>query len=437
MRALALAVFAFFLQGLAMTSPAAAAAATGLGAVWRPGTGVQWWRSGMSLDDFKSQDKVYFDQGLRVQSLAIKGGKYAAVWRPGSGAQWWRSGMSANDFKAQDKIYFDQGLRITALEIDNGQFAAVWRPGGGAQWWRSGMTVDDFKAQDKIYFDRGLRIRVLKVRDGSYTAVWQPGSGAQWWRSGMSASALADQDKIYFAQGLRITSLVNDHGRYAAVWQPGQGVQWWGTGRCGTDFVTEDSAHLNAGLRMELIELQDGAQGLYQFPWKSGDSHPVPQGNCPTGSGSGSHCGGGQNFAFDFGLPPSTTVRASRGGVVEWLQQSQTFNCNDPAPAPGCPGGAPSNWGNAVRIRHEGGFTSWYFHLKPNSVVVKVGDTVQAGQPIAASGNTGRSGGPHLHFQVQADSKDWGQTVAINFDQCRLPKSGDSVSSQNANSRFP
>jgi hypothetical protein len=299
------------------------------------------------------------------------------------------------------------------------------------------MSLDDFKAQDKTYFDRGLRIRAMKVRNGSYIAVWQPGSGTQWWRSGMSSSEMMEQDKAYFGQGLRITSLVNDHGKYAAVWQPGNGAQWWGAGLCNADFATEDIAYLKAGLRMDSIELQDGAQGLYQYPWTSGDSHSVDQGNCPTPPDSGSHCSGGQNFAFDFHLPSDTTVRAARSGVVEWLQQGQSFNCSDPPPAPGCPLGSLANWGNAVRIRHDGGFTSWYFHLKPNSVVVKIGDTVQAGQPIASSDNTGRSGGPHLHFQVQADSNNWGQSVAINFDQCQSPKSGDNVTSRNANSRFP
>jgi len=58
---------------------------------------------------------------------------YAAVWRPGGGAQWWKSGMTVDEFKAQDQTYFNQGLRITTMDIDNGKFAAVWRPGSGAQ----------------------------------------------------------------------------------------------------------------------------------------------------------------------------------------------------------------------------------------------------------------------------------------------------------------
>src|SRR5215212_5732973 len=49
---------------------------------------------------------------------------FTTVWRPGSGAQWVRWGMSGDEFKAQDTTYFAQGLRITSLVIDNGKLAA-------------------------------------------------------------------------------------------------------------------------------------------------------------------------------------------------------------------------------------------------------------------------------------------------------------------------
>src|SRR5262245_37044122 len=134
-------------------------------AVWRPGNGAQWWRSGMSVDEFKAQDKTYFAQGLRLVTVAIKNGKYAAVWRPGSGAQWWRSGMSVDEFKEKTKFRFALGLRMLTMAVEKGAYAVVWRPGSGAQWWRSGMSVDEFKAQDKTYFAQGLRIVTLEIED--------------------------------------------------------------------------------------------------------------------------------------------------------------------------------------------------------------------------------------------------------------------------------
>ena len=145
------------------------------GAVWRPGSGTQWVRWGMSGDEFKAQDTTYFGQGLRVTSLAIRDGRIAAVWRPGSGTQWVRWGMSGDEFKAQDTTYFAQGLRVSSLEIEGGRIAAVWRPGTGTQWVRWGMSGDELKAQDTTYFAQGLRITSLAIENGKLAAVWRPG----------------------------------------------------------------------------------------------------------------------------------------------------------------------------------------------------------------------------------------------------------------------
>lgn len=54
--------------------------------------------------------------------------------------------------------------------------------------------------------------------------------------------------------------------------------------------------------------------------------------------------------------------------------------------------------GNYIIIQHPGGLETWYMHL--SSAAVKVGDTVLKGGTIGRLGNTGRSTGPHLHFQV-------------------------------------
>jgi murein DD-endopeptidase MepM/ murein hydrolase activator NlpD len=134
-------------------------------AVWRPGSGAQHWRSGMTFDEFKSQDQTYFNQGLRLRALEIDDGKYLAVWQPGSGAQHWRSGMTFDEFKAQDQAYFNSGLRLTVLEVADGKYAAVWRPGSGAQYWYSSLCFDDFKTEDERYFKKGLRLEQLGRSD--------------------------------------------------------------------------------------------------------------------------------------------------------------------------------------------------------------------------------------------------------------------------------
>jgi murein DD-endopeptidase MepM/ murein hydrolase activator NlpD len=244
----------------------------------------------------------------------------------------------------------------------------------------------------------------------------------------MNGAEFGAQDKTYFDQGLRLSALTSENGSYAAVWRPGSGAQWWSRERCTVDLQTEDAAYFKQGLRLGFIEIEDHATGAYHYPWKAGDTRTIAQGNNnpPPGSHNGS-----QAYAFDFSMASGTQIRAARDGVVEWTQSTltKTFNPNLPVSPTNqpFPNGSLQNWGNAVRIRHDGGFTSWYFHIQPNGVLVKVGDHVSTGQPIALSDNIGRTGGPHLHFQVQADSINWGQSVPISFGDCVTPVTGQSV----------
>lgn len=422
-----------FLIALCVGLAAGMTLADGHLAVWRPGSGTQWVKAGVTADEFKAADEDYFRQGLRLVSLAVRGDRITAVWQPGSGTQWVHWGLSAADFKAKDAAYFKQGLRIAALSVQGGRFAAVWRPGSGAQWVAWGLSGDEFKAKDGLYFKQGLRITQIELDGGKLAAVWRPGAGTQWVHWGMDGAGIEAKDATYFAQGLRLATLAADGGRYAAVWRPGSGTQYWVHRRCWVDLRTEDSTYFGQGLRLVALKLQDEAQGAYHYPWKNGVSRKVAQGN---NNASGSH-NGSQAFAFDFTMDSGTEVRAARAGTVEWVRQSQTTTYDPTSPTtptnrPFTPG-SQENWGNAVRIRHLGGFTSWYFHLTPNSVRVNAGDQVEAGTVIALSDNTGRTSGPHLHFQVQADSADWGQSVAISFNACQVPKGGDTVTSQNGN----
>ena len=63
--------------------------------------------------------------------------------------------------------------------------------------------------------------------------------------------------------------------------------------------------------------------------------------------------------------------------------------------------GVQGSYGNTVMIQHDNGLVSLYAHN--SSLVVNVGDKVKKGQVVAKIGSTGRSTGPHLHFEIRVN----------------------------------
>ncbi|SPB13117.1 peptidase M23B [Caballeronia novacaledonica] len=84
----------------------------------------------------------------------------------------------------------------------------------------------------------------------------------------------------------------------------------------------------------------------------------------------------------DLVAPTGTPILASAGGRVVQA-------------------GEHGGYGNAVDIRHADGMVTRYGHA--SRVLVKAGDYVMPGQEVAEVGSTGRSTGPHLHFEVIVD----------------------------------
>ncbi|MTI53807.1 M23 family metallopeptidase [Geosporobacter ferrireducens] len=91
---------------------------------------------------------------------------------------------------------------------------------------------------------------------------------------------------------------------------------------------------------------------------------------------------------IDIGAPMNTPVHAAAAGKVIYA-------------------GGMGSYGNLLIIQHteEGyqGFETYYAHL--NKFYVKKGDMVKTGQVVAAVGSTGRSTGPHLHFEIRYQGK--------------------------------
>lgn len=98
-------------------------------------------------------------------------------------------------------------------------------------------------------------------------------------------------------------------------------------------------------------------------------------------------------------------VTAHTAGKIVFCQTGHKNNKNATGNA---------SYGNCVKIDHGDGFSTLYAHLA--SVSVKKGDVVTTGQVIGTMGNTGRSFGMHLHFEVRHDNKHIDPTPYLEAD---------------------
>lgn len=89
---------------------------------------------------------------------------------------------------------------------------------------------------------------------------------------------------------------------------------------------------------------------------------------------------GQRHDGIDISAPEGTPVLAAGGGVVVYT-------------------GRQSGYGAIVIVKHDGGLVTLYAHN--SAVLVKEGERVEAGTPIARVGQSGRTTGPHLHFEVR------------------------------------
>ena len=79
---------------------------------------------------------------------------------------------------------------------------------------------------------------------------------------------------------------------------------------------------------------------------------------------------------------------------------------------------AAGDYGNLVIIRHNNGLETYYAHLSQRDV--EVGDWVVAGQQIGLGGSTGRSTGPHLHYEVRYKGQSFDPERLIDFSNGNL-----------------
>ena len=96
---------------------------------------------------------------------------------------------------------------------------------------------------------------------------------------------------------------------------------------------------------------------------------------------------------IDFAGKTGTEVLASAAGVVQHVGWDETY-------------------GNVVILDHGNGVTSVYGHN--DSLLVKIGEAVSRGQPVALLGNTGRSSAPHVHFEVRLEGEPLDPTCLLS-----------------------
>lgn len=149
------------------------------------------------------------------------------------------------------------------------------------------------------------------------------------------------------------------------------------------DKITKELKDAEERYKKQLEELKNNEKasvvgsGFLQAPVKNG-----------TITATMRYSNGSYHGALDYGVPIGTTVYAAADGVV--LTASYAVN----------------SYGYHIVIQHTNGIRTYYAHGN-GTYYVSPGETVKKGQPIMQSGNSGKSSGPHLHFEVRLSPYTW------------------------------
>lgn len=101
------------------------------------------------------------------------------------------------------------------------------------------------------------------------------------------------------------------------------------------------------------------------------------------------------HYGTDIGICMGDTIYASFGGCVRIVDYEA------------------KGYGRYVVIRHDNGLETVYAHL--SRVLCHIDQEVEAGQPIALGGNTGRSTGPHLHYEIRFLGNAFNTTKIVDY----------------------
>lgn len=151
-----------------------------------------------------------------------------------------------------------------------------------------------------------------------------------------------------------------------------------------------DSATIRSGLKGHLSygdPNKVNTQDTLSWPFPKGKKVKIIQAY----NGKFSHQEENSRYAIDFYLSIGDTVCAANDGLVVEVIQGYDIGGQRKKYRP---------YANFITLLHPDGYITQYVHLLQNGSLVKAGQEVRRGQAIGLSGNTGFSGGPHLHFNV-------------------------------------
>lgn len=163
-----------------------------------------------------------------------------------------------------------------------------------------------------------------------------------------------------------------------------------------TDFTSREINHIGVGDAVrfqdsdtEIIDLSLIQEGDYAFPL------PGAKVISPYGGRRRHHSG------YDIKTCPNDTIVAAFDGVVRLSKPYAAY-------------------GNVIVIRHYNGLETVYSHNSKN--LVKPGDEVKAGMPIALTGHTGRATTAHLHFEVRFNGVHFNPNYVFSFSRRKLKR---------------
>jgi murein DD-endopeptidase MepM/ murein hydrolase activator NlpD len=181
--------------------------------------------------------------------------------------------------------------------------------------------------------------------------------------------------------------------KYEGPWKPGEYLIYLRAGN---------------GVLSQPARFQVPSGGTYRAPVRAGERWIFTQG--PRGS---THFGN-TSQAFDIAPLNGRCIVAMRAGVAHSFDKGerQCFGCR--------------SFGNYITIDHQDGDYSHYGHLKTGTFLVRSGQKVEQGQPLAIVGNSGYTlgagGGVHLHVQVTRGFHIASQSVPFRFDDLPSPR---------------